>query len=343
MKGLNLAVLEWIKSHLDKNPLVILSPIFADYEKHLSEIQKPSVSNAKVQILGDFKFNSVDSKSGTPFASTKIDSTVKAEQPKSTFSFGAKKPDESNFSFGAKTSDASKSFSFSSNPVSSAASSGLSFESKSSDVKNSSFSFGAKPSMGGITKSSFTFGSDSSANEKKDENVKTGFGFGSSPATSQSSGFSFTSGSKPFTFSSTAPSSNAANSKEEDEENEEPPKVEFVQVEESDSIYSKKCKVFVKNEEKFGDRGVGTLHLKPVEGQKKTQMIVRADTNLGNLLLNFLLYESIPVKRMGKKDVLIVAIPMPTDSKPSQILIRVKTEEDADELLKTLEKQKKPE
>lgn len=112
-------------------------------------------------------------------------------------------------------------------------------------------------------------------------------------------------------------------------------------MEEKDSVYSKKCKVYVKNEEKFGDRGVGTLHLKPVEGQEKTQLIVRADTNLGNLLLNLLLNESVPTKRMGKKDVLLVGVPMPTDKKPTQILIRVKTEEEADQLLEVLEKHKK--
>lgn len=42
-----------------------------------------------------------------------------------------------------------------------------------------------------------------------------------------------------------------------------------------------RCKLFYKKESEFKEKGVGTLHLKLTE-QKKTQLIVRADTNLGN-------------------------------------------------------------
>jgi len=31
------------------------------------------------------------------------------------------------------------------------------------------------------------------------------------------------------------------------------------------------------------------MHLKPVEGTKKTQILVRAETSLGNILLNVML------------------------------------------------------
>lgn len=377
LKSLNLAVLDWIKSHLDKNPLVILSPIFKDYEKHLTEIQKSAVSSSnKVQILSDFKFNSADSKSreeinskisGNVFASPPAKAATPAEAskvdppkatysfgastaegaPKTTFSFGTKKTDDiqpSTFTFGTKAPEnSSKSFSFGSNPSNNAGSTGFSFDSKSSVDPKSTFSFGSKPTTGDTA--SFSFGSGSKAHDTKDEHIKPAFSFGTGASTSPTTGFSFTGATKPFSFSgSTQPTNSSEDAnKEEAEENDEPPKVEFTQVEESDSIYSKKCKVFVKNEDKFGDRGVGTLHLKPVDGQQKTQLIVRADTNIGNLLLNMILNESVPTKRMGKKDVLLVAAPMPTDKKPTQILIRVKTEEEADQLLKTLEKQKNPE
>lgn len=40
LKSLNESVLSWIKSHVDKNPYCILSPIFKDYEKHLSQLEK---------------------------------------------------------------------------------------------------------------------------------------------------------------------------------------------------------------------------------------------------------------------------------------------------------------
>lgn len=43
-----------------------------------------------------------------------------------------------------------------------------------------------------------------------------------------------------------------------------------------------RCKLFYKKEAEFKEKGVGTLHLKLTE-QGKTQMIVRADTNLGKI------------------------------------------------------------
>lgn len=380
LKGLNLAVLEWIKSHLDKNPLVILSPIFKDYEKHLTEIQKSNTaSKEKVKIISDFKFDTKPSETstagfsfGTPSAKASIEtkSQVKgndnkeadAEPPKSNFSFGAKSttdeavkstfsfgvkspPNEttkSTFSFGASAPvSSSKTFSFGSKNEENKEKTGFSFGS--SEEPKSTFSFGTKTTSS-ETKPSFSFGSTTSTTDKKDSPAKPAFSFGvGSSNTAPATGFSF-SGAAPFSFSGVAPASSSTEpTKEEEEENDEPPKVEFTQVEENDSVYSKKCKVFVKNEDKYGDRGVGTLHLKPVEGQKKTQLIVRADTNLGNLLLNILLNESVPTKRMGKKDVLLVAVPMPTDKKPTQILVRVKTEEEADQLLEALEKYKKQE
>lgn len=41
-----------------------------------------------------------------------------------------------------------------------------------------------------------------------------------------------------------------------------------------------RCKLFYKKDDKWADRGVGNIHLKAVE-DTKTQIIVRADTNLG--------------------------------------------------------------
>lgn len=72
------------------------------------------------------------------------------------------------------------------------------------------------------------------------------------------------------------------------------------------------------------------------------QLIVRADTNLGNLLLNFILSDAVPVKRLGKKDVMLVAVPTPDEKPPpTPLLLRVKSPEEADNLLETLEKNKK--
>ncbi|NWQ64388.1 NUP50 protein, partial [Neopipo cinnamomea] len=125
-----------------------------------------------------------------------------------------------------------------------------------------------------------------------------------------------------------------------EEEEEEPPKVVVNEIKEDDAFYSKKCKLFYKKDSEFKEKGVGTLHLKPA-GNEKTQLLVRADTNLGNILLNVLIPPKMPCTRTGKNNVLIVCVPNPPiDEKnptaPVTMLIRVKTSEDADELHKIL-------
>ncbi|NXG21328.1 NUP50 protein, partial [Grallaria varia] len=125
-----------------------------------------------------------------------------------------------------------------------------------------------------------------------------------------------------------------------EEEEEEPPKVVVNEIKEDDAFYSKKCKLFYKKDNEFKEKGVGTLHLKPA-GNQKTQLLVRADTNLGNILLNVLIPPKMPCTRTGKNNVLIVCVPNPPiDEKnptvPVTMLIRVKTSEDADELHKIL-------
>jgi nuclear pore complex protein Nup50 len=93
--------------------------------------------------------------------------------------------------------------------------------------------------------------------------------------------------------------------------------------------------VFVKKETSFQERGVGMLYLKPVG--EKTQLIVRADTNLGNLLVNTLLTASLPVQRMGSNNVMLVCVPTPdTKPPPVPVLFRLKTGADADEAFNKL-------
>ena len=85
--------------------------------------------------------------------------------------------------------------------------------------------------------------------------------------------------------------------------------MEIKQVEETDALYSKKCKLFYKKDGKYTEKGVGMLYLKSVAGNK-TQLLVRADTNLGNVLLNILLSSQIPTTR-AKNNVMIVCVPNP--------------------------------
>lgn len=124
-----------------------------------------------------------------------------------------------------------------------------------------------------------------------------------------------------------------------------PPKVEITEVKEDNAVYSKRCKLFFKSDQQWKEKGIGNLHIKPCG--EKFQLLIRADTNLGNILLNIMLTSSVPVGRQGKNMVTIVCVPNPAvdtkqeDSSMVPMLIRVKTEEDADELLDTLKKYKK--
>ncbi|XP_065092512.1 nuclear pore complex protein Nup50 [Ochlerotatus camptorhynchus] len=184
-------------------------------------------------------------------------------------------------------------------------------------------------------KSGFTFGSVSpAAPAATTAPAKTfSFGISTSPATTPSTGFTFANVVKP------VEEKKSDNKEDADADEDEPPKVEFTPVEEKDSLYSKRCKLFVKVEGNFSDRGVGTVHIKKVDS--KVQVLVRADTSLGNILLNIILNESVPLQRMGKNNVMMICLPTP-DSKPppTSVLLRVKTATEADELFETLNKYK---
>ena len=191
----------------------------------------------------------------------------------------------------------------------------------------------------------FSFGSNASKVSAATA-APMGFSIGIPPTTASTSTFSFGTSNPTSTMFSglikTDVQEPTVENKVEDDNGDQPPKVNFTPVVEEGNVYSIRCKVFVKKEGKFGDRGVGNLYLKPVPDSDKFQLIVRADTNLGNLLCNFILSESIPVQRMGTKDVMLVCLPMPDHvPPPTSVLLRVKSSEDADELLKVLEKHKK--
>ncbi|KAM7341633.1 nuclear pore complex protein Nup50 [Cochliomyia hominivorax] len=305
LSSLNQAVSEWIKTHVDKNPVCILSPIFKDYEKYLKEIEdekKKDETKGKNATTTSLASNSSTTTAGSTGSTTTTSSTttITTESAAKTngFSFGLKKPDDT---------PASK-------PVS------------------TPFSFGLKPSNSEASTTSTTTTASS-----------TGFSFSNTSAAT-SKPFSFTPGSTPFSFGNIQPPAAASATTEGDaneDEDEEPPKNEFKQVVEEDAVYSKKCKVFVKKDGSFVDKGVGTLYLKPIESSGKTQLLVRADTNLGNILVNLILNSSIPAQRMGKNNVMMVCLPTPDVEKPTSMLLRVKTGEEADELLQNIDKYKK--
>ncbi|KAH8394646.1 hypothetical protein KR222_000863 [Zaprionus bogoriensis] len=278
----------------------------------------------------------------------------------SSVGFG-KKPNCTVTSGGTTTTVTAPLFSFgnvqktSSSPAKSEAASGAA-----SSPATSIFSFGVKPSPTAAGKedapkpSFFSFGaketSSSDANAATSPPKTNGFSFGfksdDKPSTSGFAGFGkaasdtkipATTGFS-FGIANAMPPAAAASEAAADEEEDKPPVVEFKQVVEDDATFSKRCKVFVKKDKEFTDRGVGTLYLKPVKDSEKTQMLVRADTNLGNILVNLILAEGIPCQRMGKNNVMMVCIPTPEETKPLSILLRVKTGDEADELLEQIKK-----
>ena len=77
------------------------------------------------------------------------------------------------------------------------------------------------------------------------------------------------------------------------------------------------------------------LHLKKVDGGNKTQMIVRAETNLGNILLNILVGDSLNIMKR-KNNLQFGCIPNPPipgmPEGPAIMLLKVKDSVMADEL-----------
>ncbi|KAF5929558.1 hypothetical protein HPG69_006280, partial [Diceros bicornis minor] len=303
LAALNCSVRDWIVKHVNTNPLCDLTPIFRDYEKYLASIEQQHGSSGSSNSENETNKMSVETQSPSLFGSTKL-------QQESTFLF-----------HGDKTEDTS--------------------EKKMEAVSEKK----TDPSLG-ATSASFNFGKkiDSSILGSLNSGPLTGFSFSS--GNSSLFGKDSTQNkpvSSPFstkTLESQAEGSNNECKGGDEEENDEPPKVVVTEVKEEDAFYSKKCKLFYKKDNEFKEKGVGTLHLKPTVNQK-TQLLVRADTNLGNILLNVLIPPNMPCTRTGKNNVLIVCVPNPPiDEKnatiPVTMLIRVKTSEDADELHKIL-------
>ncbi|XP_008053367.1 nuclear pore complex protein Nup50 [Carlito syrichta] len=301
LAGLNCSVRDWIVKHVNTNPLCDLTPIFKDYEKYLVTIEQ---QHGKSNSENESNKMLVETQSPSLFSSTKL-------QQDSTFLF-----------HGNKTEDTAE----------------KKMEVASEKTVDSSL---------GATSASFNFGKkiDSSVLGSLGSGPLTGFSF--SPGNSNVFGKDTTTQSKPVSspFSTKPLESQAEGGSNEykggdEEENDEPPKVVVTEVKEEDAFYSKKCKLFYKKDNEFKEKGIGTLHLKPTANQK-TQLLVRADTNLGNILLNVLIPSNMPCTRTGKNNVLIVCVPNPPiDEKnaavPATMLIRVKTSEDADELHKIL-------
>nr|XP_019594796.1 PREDICTED: nuclear pore complex protein Nup50 isoform X2 [Rhinolophus sinicus] len=303
LAALNCSVRDWIVKHVNANPLCDLTPVFKDYEKYLASIEEEGGAGA----------SGPESEPSTAPAPA-------AAQPPSLFG-SVKLQQESTFLFHGNKAE------------------GTSEKMEAGPDKK------VDPSPG-ATSASFSFGKkiDSSVLATLNSGPVTGFSF--PPGNSSLFGKDGPQ-SKPVSspFSTKTLESQAGGGSHDckggdEDENEEPPQVVVTEVKEEDAFYSKKCKLFYKKDNEFKEKGVGTLHLKPTANQK-TQLLVRADTSLGNILLNVLITPNMPCSRTGKNNVLIVCVPNPpVDEKnasvPVTMLIRVKTSEDADELHRVL-------
>ncbi|CAH1786397.1 unnamed protein product [Owenia fusiformis] len=325
LKNLNKSVSKWIKDHVDGNPYCILTPIFKDYEKHLSEIEKKFPQDSEAESESD-----QGSKTSTS-DDLKTPSIMKAPDVSSS----------GGFKFGATMM---KSTSQDSTKPSPALTSNEPKENKASTEPakpSSSFTFGQPPSSTDKSQNGKSLGSEGK--------LSTGFTFGNAAT----GGSVFGAGLKPFSFASKPPGggnetgSSQAQSQEGatgDDEEYVPPKAEVKEIKEDGAVYTKRCKLFYQKEGKWTEKGVGNMFLKPVDG--KTQLIIRADTNLGNILLNILLNSAMPVKRQGKNNVTLMCVPNPPldpkadDTSVVPMLIRVKTGEDADEMCEKINEMK---
>ncbi|KAH8401158.1 hypothetical protein KR009_003428 [Drosophila setifemur] len=358
---LNRALVVFLKEHIDKNPYCILSPVFKSYEKHLMELRAESAttkdSKKTPPTLPTLPTFSPPSGVAAPFslgAGSKDPPAFSFGKPSTpiggTTSLFGKKPNCTVTSGGTTTTTTAPMFA----PSTSSSTSFGGFGSMpAGEVKTDEapkagfFSFGTtkkdEPVASPPKTNGFSFGLKSAGDNKPASSMFTGFGKPAEGAgdSKLSTGFSFTPSATPFSFGNIKPPAAAAppaTSQDGEEEEDKPPKVEFKQVVEDDAVFSKRCKVFVKKDKDFGDRGVGTLYLKPVKDSEKTQMLVRADTNLGNILVNIILTEGIPCQRMGKNNVMLVCVPTPEQSTATSMLLRVKTAEEADELLEQIKK-----
>ena len=145
LKALNNQVLAWLKMHIESNPLVILSPVFKDYETHLEEINTKygaSSSSEEVSAPAPKEKEIVVSKE-------KEQPTKVATEPAKPFSFGS-------FSTAPTTSTAAASpFSFGSSSSPAAAAAKVENQTSSSSA---AFSFSANSTPAVSSFGAFSFG-----------------------------------------------------------------------------------------------------------------------------------------------------------------------------------------
>ena len=99
-------------------------------------------------------------------------------------------------------------------------------------------------------------------------------------------------------------------------------------------FYLSRCKLFYMKNKEFKEKGLGMLYLKKVaDSESKTQLVLRAETNLGNILLNIMLTKQMNLETR-KNCVQFVCIPNPEipgieAGNPTTMLVKVKNVDQA--------------
>uniref|UniRef100_A0A182YM09 Uncharacterized protein n=1 Tax=Anopheles stephensi TaxID=30069 RepID=A0A182YM09_ANOST len=338
--ALNHAFVAWITQKCKENAYCNFSPVFKSYEKYFAKFKEMEQNGTEKSLT-----NSSSSSSSSTEATSKLTSTSSASQPtKVDFPTGpaAKpvepKPIEPVTKEPEKAKEKTGFFFGTSAPKESLAAKTLATPAPPAAAGGFTFGSGKPLTFGGFSSTAAASTATTNSSSSTVSTTSPSFFAGASTFASKAitpGGFTFGSGvvKPPVPDSSAAANKDAA--EEGDADEDEPPKVEFTPVVEKDSLYSKRCKMYFKVDGSFSDRGVGTLHVKKVES--KVQLLVRADTSLGNIMLNIILNESVPLQRVGKNNVMLICLPTP-DAKPppKSVLLRVKTGEEADELMATL-------
>ena len=112
------------------------------------------------------------------------------------------------------------------------------------------------------------------------------------------------------------------------------------------NIFRLKLFFYSEKDKKFTDRGVGNIYLKPINDGKDTQLIIRSDNSLANILLNVKLNKMFAISKEGTKNVSYLCMPNPpipnvSSDVPCKFLFKVKTDEDASELFDKLNELKR--
>lgn len=103
-----------------------------------------------------------------------------------------------------------------------------------------------------------------------------------------------------------------------------------------------RCKLFYKKNSEYVELGVGVLHVEQLAEGSGIRLLLRNDTALGKVLLNIRLNPQQPIS-VQKNNLLVVSIPNPpltvayNDERPVTYLLRVKTNEIANNLLTTIQ------